>query len=112
MSATSLLAAGVSGVLYYGLGFWFYLTGLRLVPASYAAAFLPLIPLFGLAGGYLIGERLSPLQWIGTALVVAATLAIAGRHEVLAEGAQSGGHIGRGDRRPGRIRTYAPASPD
>ncbi len=79
LNATSLLAAAVSGVLYYGLGFWFYLTGLRLVPASYAAAFLPLIPLFGLAGGYLIGERLSPVQWIGTALVVTATLAIAAR---------------------------------
>ena len=79
LSATSLLAAAVSGVLYYGLGFWLYLTGLRLVPASYAAAFLPLIPLFGLAGGYLIGERLSPTQWVGTALVVVATLAIAAR---------------------------------
>ena len=55
------------------------LPGLRLVPASYAAAFLPLIPLFGLAGGYLTGERLSPVQWIGTALVIGATLGIAGR---------------------------------
>lgn len=80
LGATSLLAAAVSGVLYYGLGFGFYLTGLRLVPASYAAAFLPLIPLFGLAGGYLTGERLSPPQWAGTALVVTATLAIAARH--------------------------------
>ena len=79
LGATSLLLATVSGVLYYGLGFWFYLTGLRLVPASYAAAFLPLIPLFGLAGGYLTGERLSPVQWIGTALVIGATLGIAGR---------------------------------
>ena len=67
----------MSGVLYYGLGFWFYLTGLRLVPASYAAVFLPLIPVFGLAGGYLTGERLNVAQWIGTALVVAATLVIA-----------------------------------
>jgi len=79
LGATASLAAGVSGVLYYGLGFWFYLTGLRLVPAFYAASFLPLIPLFGLAGAYLTGERLSPIQWIGTALVVTATLAIATR---------------------------------
>jgi hypothetical protein len=35
---------------FYGLGFWFYLAGLRLVLASYAAAFLLLILLFGLAG--------------------------------------------------------------
>jgi probable blue pigment (indigoidine) exporter len=86
LGAMSLLAAGVSGVLYYGLGFWLYLTGLRLVPASYAAAFLPLIPLFGLAGGYLIGERLSPVQWIGTAMVVAATLVIAARQASPSEG--------------------------
>ena len=51
LGATSLLLATVSGVLYYGLGFWFYLTG----------------------------ERLSPVQWIGTALVIGATLGIAGR---------------------------------
>jgi|tagenome__1003787_1003787.scaffolds.fasta_scaffold20796897_1 probable blue pigment (indigoidine) exporter len=89
LGATSLLLAGVSGVLYYGLGFWFYLTGLRLVPASYAAAFLPLIPLFGLAGGYLIGERLSPVQWAGTALVVVTTLAIAARQEVLPKTTQN-----------------------
>jgi drug/metabolite transporter (DMT)-like permease len=88
LGATSLLLAGVSGVLYYGLGFWFYLTGLRLVPASYAAAFLPLIPLFGLAGGYLIGERLSPVQWAGTALVVVATLAIAARQALLVQTTQ------------------------
>jgi drug/metabolite transporter (DMT)-like permease len=79
LGGTTLLAACVSGVLYYALGFWFYLAGLRRVPASYAAAFLPLIPLFGLAGGYVTGERLGPSQWAGTALVIIATLAIAAR---------------------------------
>ena len=77
LSATAWLGAGVSGVLYYGLGFWFFLTGLRVVPASYAAAFLPLIPVFGLAGGFLVGERLEPRQWVGAAVIVAATAAIA-----------------------------------
>jgi drug/metabolite transporter (DMT)-like permease len=86
LGVASLVAAGVSGVLYYGLGFWWYLTGLRLVPASYAASFLPLIPLFGLAGGYVTGERLSPIQWIGTALVLTATLAIAARQASAPEG--------------------------
>jgi drug/metabolite transporter (DMT)-like permease len=71
------LAAAASGVLYYGLGFWFFVTGLRRVPASVAGSFLPLIPVFGLAGGYLIGERLEPRQWLGAVVIVAATAAIA-----------------------------------
>ena len=77
LDATTVLGAGLSGVLYYGLGFWFYVTGLRLVPASYAGAFLPLIPVFGVAAGYLTGERLDPRQWIGAVVIVAATAAIA-----------------------------------
>jgi drug/metabolite transporter (DMT)-like permease len=68
-----LLGAAVSGVLYYGLAFWLYLTGLRHVPASYAGAFLPLIPVFGVAAGYLVGERLESRQWFGAALVILAT---------------------------------------
>lgn len=77
LSAAAWLGAGLSGVLYYGLGFWFFLTGLRLVPASYAGAFLPLIPVFGLAGGYLVGERLELRQWVGAVVIVVATAAIA-----------------------------------
>jgi probable blue pigment (indigoidine) exporter len=82
--ATTWLGAGTSGVLYYGLGFWFYVTGLRQVPASYAGAFLPLIPVFGVAAGYLVGERLEPLQWLGAAVIVAATVAIALRQRTTA----------------------------
>jgi drug/metabolite transporter (DMT)-like permease len=74
------LGAAVSGVLYYGLGFAFYVTGLRHLPASYAGAFLPLIPVFGVAGGYLVGERLELRQWLGAIVIVAATAAIAARH--------------------------------
>ena len=70
------LAASASGVLYYGLGFWFFVTGLRRVPASVAGSFLPLIPVFGLAAGYLVGERLDPRQWLGAAVIVTATAAI------------------------------------
>jgi len=77
LSAGAWLGAGVSGVLYYGLGFWFFLTGLRKVPASYAGAFLPLIPVFGVAAGYLIGERLDARQWIGAVIIVSATAAVA-----------------------------------
>jgi probable blue pigment (indigoidine) exporter len=71
------LAAAASGVLYYGLGFWFFVTGLRQVPASYAGAFLPLIPVFGVTAGYLTGERLEPRQSLGAIVIVAATVALA-----------------------------------
>lgn len=84
LSTGTWLGAGVSGVLYYGLGFWFYLTGLRHVPASYAGAFLPLIPVFGLAAGFLVGERLEPRQWLGAVVIVAATAAIASRQRLAA----------------------------
>ena len=72
-SGTTWTAAAVSGVLYYGLAFWFFVAGLRQVPASYAGAFLPLIPIFGLGAGFVIGERLAERQWVGVALVLAAT---------------------------------------
>jgi drug/metabolite transporter (DMT)-like permease len=80
LGATTWLGAGISGVLYYGLGFWFYLSGLRHVPASYAGAFLPLIPVFGVTAAFLVGERLEPWQWFGAAVIVTGTAFIA-RHE-------------------------------
>ncbi|WP_148570873.1 DMT family transporter [Nocardioides caldifontis] len=83
MDAAAWLAAAASGVLYYGLAFWLFVTGLRHVPASYAGAFLPLIPVAGLSAGYLVGERLEPRQWLGAAVIVVATavLALSQRHE-------------------------------
>jgi probable blue pigment (indigoidine) exporter len=77
LSVGALLGSAASGVLYYGLGFWFFVSGLRQVPASYAGAFLPLIPAFGLAAGYVVGERLEPRQWVGAVIIVTATAAIA-----------------------------------
>lgn len=74
--ATWALAAA-SGMVYYGLAFWFFIGGLRGVPASIAGSMFPLIPVFGIAAGYLAGDRLSDRQWIGAAIVVAATGAAA-----------------------------------
>lgn len=71
------LGGAASGVLYYGLAFWFYLAGLRQVSASVAGAFITLVPIFGVSAGFLIGERLSPVQWLGAALVVLAVSGIA-----------------------------------
>ena len=80
------LGAAASGILYYGLAFWLYLTGLRHVTASYAGAFLPLIPVFGVTAGYLVGERLEPRQWFGAAVIVAATAAIAAQQRGAGDG--------------------------
>ncbi len=77
--ATWALAAA-SGMLYYGLAFWFFVGGLRGVPASIAGSLFPLIPVFGLAAGYLVGDRLIGRQWLGAALVVAATAVATAYH--------------------------------
>ncbi len=78
-SATWALAAA-SGTVYYGLAFWFLIGGLRGVPASIAGSFFPLIPVFGLAAGYLAGDRLTDRQWLGATLVVLATAAATAYH--------------------------------
>jgi len=67
----------VSGVLYYGLAYTFYLTGLRRVPASLASVVFYLIPVFGIAAGTVLGERLEPRQWVGAAIVISAVALIA-----------------------------------
>jgi drug/metabolite transporter (DMT)-like permease len=69
-----------SGSVYYGLAFWFFVGGLRGVPASVAASMYPLIPVFGLIAAFVIGDRLAGQQWLGAALVVLATAAAATLH--------------------------------
>jgi drug/metabolite transporter (DMT)-like permease len=70
-------SAVTSGVLYYALAYWFYLTALREVPAPIAAMSFYLIPVFGVAGGFLLlGERLEPGQWVGVAIVLGAITTI------------------------------------
>jgi drug/metabolite transporter (DMT)-like permease len=105
LGAGEWLGGVASGVLYYGLGFWFFVTGLRQVPASVAGAFLPLIPVFGLAAGALAGERLEPRQWLGAVVIVAATAAF-GRREAgtaqVDERAGAGDASGAGWGRPKR----------
>jgi len=78
--ASTWVLAASSGAVYYGFAFWFFIGGLRGGPASIAGAFLPLIPVFGLAAGYLFGDRLLNRQWLGATLVVLATAAAAVHH--------------------------------
>jgi drug/metabolite transporter (DMT)-like permease len=71
VSPAAWASAFVSGILYYGVAFWLYLTGLRHAPAAFAGLFLTLIPVFGVAAGHLLlDERLSTRQWLGAALIV------------------------------------------
>lgn len=65
------LAAG-AGILNYAIPFWLYLTALTRMPVASAAAFLTLIPVFGVVlAVVLLGEPATGLQWLGAAVVVA-----------------------------------------
>ena len=78
ISATAWLSAVAAGALYYGVAFWFYLAGLRAVTASVAGMFINLVPVFGITASYVVlGERLSPRQWTGAIVVIAAIAAAA-----------------------------------
>jgi len=80
VTAIGWASAIASGLLYYGLAYWLYLSGLRNAPASFAALSFYLIPIFGVAGGFLLlGERLDPSQWLGAATVLIALLLIVRR---------------------------------
>ena len=49
---------------------------LRSMPASIAATSFSLIPIFGLGAASLFGEHLSPTQWAGATVVIAAVAAV------------------------------------
>ena len=74
-----LASAAASGLLYYAFAYSFYISALRCVRASVAAPSFYLIPVFGVAGGWLIGERLEPLQWLGGIVVIGAVAVITSR---------------------------------
>jgi probable blue pigment (indigoidine) exporter len=77
LTPLGLVAAIGSGALYYAAAYWLYLSALRALPASTAAASFFLIPIVGVMAGFLLlGERLDVRQWFGAALTLAAVLAI------------------------------------
>ena len=70
--------AVLSGLTYYALAFWFYIAGLKKVPASTAGQYINLVPVFGVSGAIMfLGEKLAPGQWLGAALILAAVAGIA-----------------------------------
>jgi drug/metabolite transporter (DMT)-like permease len=71
----SLVAAMASGLLYYASAYWLYISALKTTPASVAGAYFNLIPVFGVGLAFLfLGERLSLLQWAGSAAIVLSAL--------------------------------------
>lgn len=77
LSANQWVGAVASGLMYYAAAFWFYLIGLRSVPAGVAAAFLNLIPVFTIAASYLVlDEHLSLRQWIGAMIILISVCAL------------------------------------
>jgi drug/metabolite transporter (DMT)-like permease len=76
LSAGGIASAVISGILYYAVAYSCYLTALREVRAPIAASAFYLIPVFGVAGAWLTGERLAGGQWLGAAIAVAAVALI------------------------------------
>lgn len=70
--------AGLSGMLQHALPFWVYTIVLNNLEANIAGFFLNLIPVFGIAGAYvLLGETLNTVQWFGAVLILTAMLGMA-----------------------------------
>jgi len=89
VSAAGWASAIGSGILYYGIAYWLYLFGLRQVPASLAAVSFYLIPVFGVAAGFLLlGEQFGPGQWLGAGIVLAAIALILQRTRATAVDAE------------------------
>jgi drug/metabolite transporter (DMT)-like permease len=62
-----------SGILYYGLAFWAFLTGLRRTTAGTAALFLSMVPVFTVAAASMgLDERPTAVQLAGGLVVVLA----------------------------------------
>ena len=62
-----------TGVIQYACAFLCYLNAIQEIPATQAASFLMLIPVFGVAGACLfLGEQPSLMQFIGGILILVA----------------------------------------
>jgi drug/metabolite transporter (DMT)-like permease len=68
---TVILHVAFLGICCSALGYWFYVRGLEALGMGVTATFINLIPVVTVIGGFFIlGERLTPLQWLGAALVI------------------------------------------
>jgi len=59
------------GICCSALGYWFYVQALEGLGVSVCAIFINLIPVVTvICGFFILGDRLSPLQWVGAGLVI------------------------------------------
>jgi len=59
------------GILCSALGYWFYVRALETLGVSVCAIFINLIPVVTvIAGFFMLGDRLTLLQWLGAVLVL------------------------------------------
>jgi drug/metabolite transporter (DMT)-like permease len=59
------------GICCSALGYWFYARSLEVLGAAISSIFINFIPVVTAAAGFFIlGDRLTPLQWTGAALVI------------------------------------------
>lgn len=71
ISPDLIVAATVSGLLYYAAAYWLYIAALRTVPAAVAGSYFNVIPIFGVGLAFLfLGETLSPIQWAGAVAIL------------------------------------------
>jgi drug/metabolite transporter (DMT)-like permease len=76
---STLSLALLSGIVQYALAFWLYLLGLKRLPASTAASFLTLTPVFAIGGAAIfLGEEVSLPQLAGTIIIIG-SVALASR---------------------------------
>ncbi len=80
------LWAILNGIVQYMLAFLFYLNALKGMPATRAALYLALIPVFGTVESVIfLGEQLSWVQLVGGLLILGALLALKGQQTASAE---------------------------
>jgi drug/metabolite transporter (DMT)-like permease len=71
VTASEVISAIASGVLYYSVAFLLYVSGLRRTSAARAGMFLTLIPVFGLLfSATLLGESMDGWQLLGSMVVI------------------------------------------
>jgi drug/metabolite transporter (DMT)-like permease len=59
------------GICCSALGYWFYARSLETLGVSVSSIFINFVPVISALGGFFIlGDRLSPLQWAGAVLVI------------------------------------------
>jgi drug/metabolite transporter (DMT)-like permease len=59
------------GLCCSAMGYWLYAHSLEVLGMSVSAIFINLIPVVTVIGGFcVLGDRLTPLQWLGAALVI------------------------------------------